>query len=331
MKDGNGVGVIVGRFQVANLTEGHKEIFEHVLSKGHNQNLVVLGVAPFSATRNNPLDFDSRRRMIEDTYPGKFTVLYIKDCCSDVEWSATLDNLISDIAGRRPVILYGSRDSFTKHYSGKYSCEAYQQRLYCSGSQEREEFGKVVSSAPAWRAGCVYATQNREPIVHAAMTVVLVDEDDYVYLFKRDDEWSLSFVTSMVQADQATAGEMAMDMTITLAGIEVEVVAYAGLVWLTDWRFRAEDDRVLSTVVVVRKLFGVISPGKDVGSVERVHLDAVDETALDDTSRYVLKLIKKAKYNNARSLPELRATAENERTAYDASHAEITKRKGTKQ
>lgn len=33
MQPEKGVGVIVGRFQVAELTEGHKEIFEHVLSK----------------------------------------------------------------------------------------------------------------------------------------------------------------------------------------------------------------------------------------------------------------------------------------------------------
>lgn len=293
MKDGNGVGVIVGRFQVANLTEGHKEIFEHVLSKRHNQNLVVLGVAPFSATRNNPLDFDSRRRMIEDTYPGKFTVLYIKDCCSDAEWSAALDRLVGDIAGRRPVTLYGSRDSFTKHYSGRYSCEAYQQRLYCSGSQEREEFGKVVSSSPEWRAGCVYATQNREPVVHAAVTAVVLDDTNRVYLARRRGEKGLSLFHGLVSTQDECYVDAAKRVVSEAMGLEVSHLATFCASWLNDWRFNAEEDQVLSTALILRKVFGAVRVPPDCLSIELVSLDSVDEDALTLESRTIWRELRK--------------------------------------
>ena len=90
MSNETSIGVIVARFQVAELTEGHKEILEHVLAKKHNQNVIFLGIAPTRATKNNPLDYDSRRRMIEEEYPGKFTIMYQRDDPSDEYWSASL-------------------------------------------------------------------------------------------------------------------------------------------------------------------------------------------------------------------------------------------------
>lgn len=195
----NGVGVIVGRFQVAELTDGHKEIFEYVLSKGHNQNIVILGVAPTKATKNNPLDFDSRRRMIEETYPGMFTVMFVKDNVSDEVWSNNIDALVDDIAGRRPVTFYGSRDSFIIYYHGKHKCEEYQQRLYCSGTVERDSDGKIVRSSKEWRAGCIYATQNRYPTVYPTVDVAIFDGEPgnpykYIYLCRKANEKGLRFI-----------------------------------------------------------------------------------------------------------------------------------------
>ena len=77
------VGYIIARFQVAELTQGHKEILDYVLSKNHNQNVIVLGVSPLKCSKNNPLDFDARQRMIEEAYPGKFLITYINDNRSD--------------------------------------------------------------------------------------------------------------------------------------------------------------------------------------------------------------------------------------------------------
>ena len=109
------IGVIVARFQVAELTEGHKELLDFVLNKEHNQNVIFLGVAPTKATKNNPLDYDSRRRMIEEAYPGQFTILFQEDRATDQKWSEELDESISIIANGRDVVMYGSRDSFGAH------------------------------------------------------------------------------------------------------------------------------------------------------------------------------------------------------------------------
>lgn len=83
----NAIGVIVGRFQVHKLTEGHKEILDFVLSQNHYMNILVLGNPPrdVRCTKNNPLPYVSRKRMIEEEYPGKFEICYKTDVMSDEE------------------------------------------------------------------------------------------------------------------------------------------------------------------------------------------------------------------------------------------------------
>ena len=92
----NAIGVIVGRFQVHKLTEGHKEILDFVLSQNHYMNILVLGNPPrdVRCTKNNPLPYVSRKRMIEEEYPGKFEICYKTDVMSDEEWSSDLDKQI---------------------------------------------------------------------------------------------------------------------------------------------------------------------------------------------------------------------------------------------
>ena len=62
------VGVLVGRFQVPNLHPGHIELIQSVC-EAHSKVLIFLGLAPTKATRNNPLDFESRKHMILEKFP----------------------------------------------------------------------------------------------------------------------------------------------------------------------------------------------------------------------------------------------------------------------
>ena len=59
------LGVIVGRFQVPELHEGHHKLIAHVLSQ-HPQILILLGVTPVLGSKRNPLDYITRERMIHE-------------------------------------------------------------------------------------------------------------------------------------------------------------------------------------------------------------------------------------------------------------------------
>ena len=66
MKNSNtpaSLGVVIGRFQVDDLHEGHIDVLLET-SNTNNQMLVVIGLGPCKCTTRNPLDYDTRRRMI---------------------------------------------------------------------------------------------------------------------------------------------------------------------------------------------------------------------------------------------------------------------------
>ena len=71
------VGVIIGRFQVHELHEAHQELINSVIAR-HDKVLIFIGLSPLRNTTNNPLDFSTRKRMIQELYP-EIDVYYVED------------------------------------------------------------------------------------------------------------------------------------------------------------------------------------------------------------------------------------------------------------
>lgn len=291
-----GVGVIVARFQVAELTEGHKEILEYVLSKKHNLNIIFLGIAPTRATKNNPLDFDSRRRMLEDEYPGKFMIMYHKDEPSDYSWSLSLDEKIKDIVGDKEVVLYGSRDSFGQYYHGKYTFSEYRQRIYCSGTEHRCVAGKQVKSSRDWRLGCVYATQNRYPTVFPTVDCALMDKEEgtykYIYLAKNDKESKLRFVGGFTEPSDSSYEAAAIRKCVEETSLEVRLDSYIGSCKINDWRYRSEEDKVITNFFAVERIFGSAKAGDDICELHRIDISKVSDDMLIDEHRPLFEMLK---------------------------------------
>jgi len=70
-------GIIIGRFQVNDLHDGHMELFRQVRAR-HSGVIVFVGVHPAGLTKDNPLDFPTRKAMIQAKFP-EFTVLPLMD------------------------------------------------------------------------------------------------------------------------------------------------------------------------------------------------------------------------------------------------------------
>src|ERR1017187_10413200 len=120
----NRVSVIVGRFQVDELTIAHKELIQYALSQS-DRLIIFVGVSPLKSSFNNPLTFGMRAIMISEynTSYGNYNtpIIPIKDVFNVDLWSENLDNEIwrlLDLNEENVVTLYGGRDSFK--YTGKY-------------------------------------------------------------------------------------------------------------------------------------------------------------------------------------------------------------------
>lgn len=159
------IGVVIARFQVDELHKGHRHILDFALRKNHHL-IVVLGVKRGKPNDRNPLDFLIRKEMILQSYP-KAIIKPLYDFHSNLEWSRRLDSLLPPLTKYSEVILYGGRDSFIKHYSGRYKCEIIPSIPSISGSEIRENI--KINNNRDYRCGLIDAIKKLESNEHYLM------------------------------------------------------------------------------------------------------------------------------------------------------------------
>lgn len=116
------VGIIVGRFQVPSLHDGHKYLIDKALANC-DKLFIFLGVTKNEEiTERDPLPFEAREKMIIDEYPNLYGHIYpMKDIGNWPEWVIILDTKIQNILSLNGlndsiVYIFGSRDSVATRY-----------------------------------------------------------------------------------------------------------------------------------------------------------------------------------------------------------------------
>lgn len=286
MENNNIIGVIVGRFQVANLTEGHREILDYVLSKNHSVNILFLGIPPkdVRSTKNNPIPFHSRKKMIEDAYPGKFEIYYITDSGTDKDWSDALDRHILTITNNNSnVILYGSRDSFINHYYGNLPTETYIQKVVYSGTNARIAQGKNIGLSEDFRKGCIYATQNSWANYFPTVDCAIFADDSYkqIYLAKKEGEKLFRFPGGFVDLKDESYEAAAFREAKEETGLDcVETIEYVCSLKVDDWRYRQEKEKIMTSLFVLVSKADQQARAND--DIAEVHLLDFDSIKLED-------------------------------------------------
>lgn len=171
-------GVLIARCQVPSLHAGHLELFNEVKNR-HQRVILFLGQKPIGSTYNNPLDFETRKAMVQATFP-EFIILPLTDTMSDEQWSKNLDGKIREIVDYGEVTLYGARDSFVPHYSGSFKpvelTLSYSVRDV-SGTDIRAKVTNTVMESAEFRAGVIHALTNLRPSVKATVDIVIVHKN----------------------------------------------------------------------------------------------------------------------------------------------------------
>ncbi len=181
------VAVIVGRFQVNELHEAHIDLITSVLNK-HDRVLLFLGNSTIRNTLNNPLDYRARRTMIADKFPT-VEIHYINDNPSDTAWTKNLDKLIGEqLLPMQTVTLYGSRDSFLKCYTGKYTTCELEATTFISGTEVRRRVCNNYPPTADYRAGMIAATAYRFPTAFQTVDIAVVNDKGELLLARKPDE-----------------------------------------------------------------------------------------------------------------------------------------------
>jgi bifunctional NMN adenylyltransferase/nudix hydrolase len=267
------VGALVARFQVHELHPAHKELIEYVCAQ-HDKVLIVLGLAPTRGTTNNPLDLQARSQMVREAFPD-VDVAYIEDQAEDAVWSRKLDEVIRHhTTPNQTVMLYGGRDSFISHYSGKFPTQELESDVVFSGTVLREEVSRrSVRKTADFRAGAVWQAFNRFPVSYPTVDVG-VWKGDKLLLVRKADETLWRLPGGFAEPNSETYEQDARREVAEEAGISITDPAYVYSLKIDDWRYRNEVDKIKTLLFTADYQFGHLEP-QDVEIAEAGWFDLV--------------------------------------------------------
>ncbi len=146
------LGVIVGRFQIPELHEGHIHLLDSVAKK-HRHMLILLGCSLGPIDLRDPYNFEVRMLMLRGRYPAAHVLPLLDSSESNREWSLRLDTAVRVVVPTGEAVLYGSRDSFIPKYEGGFRCEELPEIPNVSATKVRSEISDEPLDSPEYRKG----------------------------------------------------------------------------------------------------------------------------------------------------------------------------------
>lgn len=260
-------GVIIARFQTPFLHEGHHYLIESVRAL-HHRVVIVLGTSPVKGSKRNPFDFYTRERMIKAAYP-EIPVLPLRDCASDEVWSQKLDEVLDAAFGGASFILYGSRNSFAGAYSGKWPAEVLPEKGDFCGTAVREMHSDQVLDSQDFRMGINYACYSRYNTVYPTVDIALFNRDNTRLLMGRKKEektWRLPGGFADTQ-DNSYEEAAQRELTEECGEVVTSALRYLGSCRVDDWRYRSENDKIMTLLFTGNLLEGQPAAGDDLAEI----------------------------------------------------------------
>jgi len=259
------VGVIIGRFQVPYLHQAHHDFIDSVFSK-HKKVIILLGISPCKATRNNPLDFEARKNMLLAEYP-RLIILCITDSSSDSAWSKNLDLQVNSIiAPSSTVVLYGGRDSFIGHYQGNFDTYELQQQQkeFISGTQICKQVSVESKASVDFRTGCIVTAFNQYPKVFPTIDVAIWN-GSYTELLmaRKEDEKQYRFIGGFAEKSGSYEDDVKREVEEE-THLAIGDINYIGSGEVNDWRYVNEVDGIKTIFFDSKYVFGHPIPNDDI-------------------------------------------------------------------
>jgi bifunctional NMN adenylyltransferase/nudix hydrolase len=290
-------GVIVGRFQVNDLHDGHMELFRQVSAR-HSGVIVFVGVHPAGLSKNHPLDFPTRKAMIQAKFPS-FTVLPLADTRDDSSWSASLDTAIaSAITGPADIVLYGGRDSFVPHYNGKHAPVELALPVEAqgvSGTMVRDEFANKVIESPEFRAGLIYAAAHQYPVVNPTVDVAIFDTTYSEVLLGRkpsDPKGKWRFIGGFAEKTRPAYEDDVRVEAYEEANLDIGEIEFIGSAVIPDWRFVVPDKSIKTAFFAATTMSMGAKAGDDIEEVHWFKSDKLEPHDIVDTHQVLYSLFR---------------------------------------
>jgi bifunctional NMN adenylyltransferase/nudix hydrolase len=271
----NTIGVVIARFQSPYLHDGHKSLIQ-LVKKNHNKAVIVLGISPVLGSRKNPLDFHTREKMIKRDYP-EVVVLPLPDHPLDKKWSHNLDNLLLHSFPGSKFKLYGSRDSFIPYYSGKFETVELPETGSHNATIIRDQLSDKVLDSEEFRTGIIYAYSNTYLKVYATVDIaVFRDSKSEILLGRKDIDKKWRLLGGFSDPTDDSYEEAARrELTEECGPIGTTEMTYEKSFRVNDWRYRSEDDKIITALFSSDLIDGSPVGSDDIAEVDWVRLSEI--------------------------------------------------------
>lgn len=266
-----GVGVVVGRFHINELHPGHF----HVLNEANKfTNLVILlGCASFPLTKKNPLDFITRKQMLQAAFPNA-VILPIYDKKSDLVWSKQLDSIVKSIFPFSKISVIGSRDSFLSRYYGTLNKIFIEPLPELNATSTRERLGSQPINDPVFRAGVIYSSQHQHSRVQPTVDMGIYRKVGSSYQFllgRKKDSTDWCFSGGFVDVNDYSLACAAVRELREETGLRSDErdLKFITSVTINDWRSQP-DCKILTTFFAAKweKRMGIPKAADDLEEVK---------------------------------------------------------------
>lgn len=281
------VGVVLGRFQLPALHEGHKAVISEV-QRRHERVVLIVASAPVFLTRKNPLSGEIRKALLEAEYQNQnVLVAELQNHPSDEEWSKDFDRVLAELVGDADCIIYGARDNSLTYYSGRHETHALDLDLKTSATAIRE---KIKNGFPENRLdlrkfaeGVIYAAHNTYPVSYTAVDLAILRNQNgklQVLLCgkKTDPKDKWRFCGGFVDPGDATlldATKREKDEELG-KNLAVDGYQFIGDTLIDDWRYRGSEHCIRSMFHLAWYQWGKEKPRDDIERAKWIDLEDID-------------------------------------------------------
>lgn len=289
------IGSLVGRFQVHELHDAHDYLINQVVDN-HKKVILFLGVTRTSSTKKNPLDFETRKRMIQKKYPN-ITIIALPDFGDDKRWAQEMDKRIREIYPIGDVLMYGGRDSFIPYYkkgTGQFDCKELEQHTFVSGTEVRKMVSEQVMDSSDFRAGVIYQSYNQYPKVYPCVDVAVFNGDNTkVLLAKKPFEDGWRFIGGFAHPNDTSYEQTAKRKIMDEAGkgLEIGDMCYITSMRVDDWRYRTEEDKITTILFRCKYIFGSIEPSQEISELKWFDLVDINENIMVHEHKELVKVL----------------------------------------
>ncbi len=268
------LGVVIGRFQIHELHEGHVALLDYV-DQRHTQLLILIGHNNIRFNTADPFPFHIRKQMLETRYPRAIILPLLDSPIGNEHWSSVVDEKVQSIRPDGKAVLYGSRDSFIPKYCGRFPTVLVPEFPNRSGTEVRQSVARQYIDDPLFRLGWLAAIQSQFVVTDPTVDVAIHTPDfTRVLMGRRGKGAPLRFFGGFVDKTDQSYEEAALrERGEEVLGVTLGEPVYIGSLRVNDKRYGRCEYGIMTTLFAMEYRGGEAVAGDDMGLAEWCDLD----------------------------------------------------------